>query len=137
MLFADDGVDTVVAAVPGLAVTDIPTGGRWVLPADPTITRWRFALAADQTLRVQSSGDGKAWTNHAPGGIAGFGGPLQFDGAPIQIYLPDNTRRDYRGAMQAVRTSGTTIASVNNVGFEDYLKASCPASRRRGSRPRR
>lgn len=126
LLNADEGVDTVVAAVAGLAVTDVPTGGHWVLPVDPAITRWRFAIAADGTLRVQSSGDGKTWANYAPGGIAGFGGPVQFDSAPIQIYLPDNTRRDYRGAMQGVRTSTTTMASVNNVSMEDYLKGVVP-----------
>lgn len=126
MLFADDGVDTVVAASAGLAVTDVPSGGHWVLPVGPAITRWRIAIAADATLRVQSSGDGKTWANYAPGGIAGFGGPVQFDGGPIQIYLPDNTRRDYRGAMQGVRTSTTTMASVNVASIEDYLKGVVP-----------
>ena len=126
LLNADEGVDLVVAAFAGLSVTDLATGNRYPLPVDPLITRWRFALAADSTMRVQSSGDGKTWANYAPGGISGFAGALQFDGGPIQIYLPDNTRRDYRGAMRAIRISPTTIASVNYVTLEDYLKGVVP-----------
>ena len=126
LLGADDGVDTVVAAVAGLAVTDVPTGGHWVLPVDAAITRWRIAMAADATLRVQSSPDGKTWANYSPGGTLGFGGPVQFDSAPIQLFLPDNTRRDYRGRMQGVRTSTTTMASVNVLNLEDYVKGVVP-----------
>ncbi|MDQ1710391.1 MAG: stage sporulation protein [Frankiaceae bacterium] len=125
LLSSDDGVDTQVAATAGLAVTDVPSGGHWVLPTSATITRWRFALAADGTLRVQSF-DGTTWTSYAPGGIAGFGGPLQFDGGPIQLYLPGNTRRDYRGTMRAARTSTTTLVSINVASVEDYLKGVVP-----------
>ncbi|MEO6712661.1 MAG: SpoIID/LytB domain-containing protein [Mycobacteriales bacterium] len=124
-LDVDDTIDTVVAAVAGLAVTDVPSGGHWVLPVSPSILRWRIAIAADSTLRVQSY-DGTTWTNYAPGGIAGFGGPVQFDSAPIQLFLADGRRRDYRGAMQAVRTSATTQATVNVASLEDYLKGVVP-----------
>jgi SpoIID/LytB domain protein len=126
LLEADEGSDAIVAAAAGLAVTDIPSGGHWVLPADGVITRWRIAIAADGTLRVQSSPNGATWTNYSPGGTAGFGGPLQFDSAPIQVSFPDGTRRDYRGALRGVRTSTTTMATVNFLSMEDYLRGVVP-----------
>ncbi len=122
----DEGSDTIVAAAAGLAVTDIPSGGHWVLPADAAITRWRIAIAGDGTLRVQSSPDGSSWTNYAPGGTAGFGGPIQFDSAALQLSFPDGKRRDYRGALRAVRTSTTTMATVNVLSMEDYLRGVVP-----------
>lgn len=131
LVTADEGADLLVSAANGLGMTDARSAGHWSLPVGPAY--WRF-LPVGGALVVQSS-DGATWTDYAPGGIASFAGPLQFDLpptppftalVPITVILPGGIARDYRGAVLAALTSATTLATVNVATLEDYLRGVVP-----------
>ncbi len=122
-LSADEGRDTVVRPATGLAVTDLKTGTRLVLPNGPL--RWR-AITDAAGLRLQSL-TGSTWTTVALGSTTTQVGPLSFGGpAVVRLDLPDGTSRDYRGAIRAVRLSSTALASVDVLSLEDYLLGVVP-----------
>ncbi|MCW2613765.1 MAG: hypothetical protein JWN08_759, partial [Frankiales bacterium] len=123
-LQADEGRDTTVYPAAGLRVTDVSTGTSQELPSGPT--RWRVVVDA-AGLHVQSL-TGSTWSPFALGGGTTHGGPVRFSGPTfVRVAFPNGSSRDYRGAVQAVRT-GTTAAlkSVVVLGLEDYLLGVVP-----------
>ena len=132
LLQGDDGVDTVVEAADGLTVTDLASGGQATLPVGPT--RWRITSATDG-LRL-SSLTGDTWSPYGFGGAGSFAGPLRFAGPPlVRLDYPGGSSRDYRGAVQAVRTGDTTLQSVDVLDLEDYLLGVVPRESSSSWRP--
>ena len=129
LLQADEGTDTQVYAASGLQVTDLATGTTTALPSGPT--RWR-ATTDSSGLRL-SSLTGSTWTPYAATGTAtestpaSYAGPLRFSGPTfVRLAFPDGSSRDYRGSVQAVRTSATRLQSLAVMGLEDYLLGVVP-----------
>jgi SpoIID/LytB domain protein len=118
----DDHTDLHVGPASGLAVRDLATGARSVLPSGPT--RWRVVVdGAGQHVQSYSSG----WSVWKTGTTSSWTGPLQFEGPPsIRLYFTDGSARDYRGALRAVRTGTATINVVNALDLEYYLYGVVP-----------
>ena len=123
LLQGDEGTDLQVSPAPGLVVTDVSTGIATPLPDGPV----RFRVLADSTGLHAQSFDGTAWSPVLIGGGSAHGGPLRFSGPALQqVHLPDGSRRDYRGVVQAVRTGTTTMATVVVLDLDDYLLGVVP-----------
>lgn len=123
LLQGDDGKDLQVEPAAGLKVTDVSTGTTQELPSGPT--RWRV-LADSTGLHVQSL-SGSTWTPYALGGGTTHGGPVRFSGPTfVRVHFPNATSRDYRGSVQAVKTSAAGMSSVVVLPLEDYLLGVVP-----------
>ncbi|MCU1596095.1 MAG: hypothetical protein JWO12_3487, partial [Frankiales bacterium] len=122
LISADSGGDTQVYPGNGLTVTDLATGSVATLPAGPT--RWRTTTdSAGLHLQSYSSG----WTPFTLNGKTTFAGPIQFGGAStVRLAFADGTSRDYRDSMRSVRTSATTVQSINVLSMESYLAGVVP-----------
>ncbi len=119
----DEGKDTQVQAVANLAVRDIATAARYVLPSGPT--KWRATVDA-AGLHLQHL-TGGAWVGWSTGGKATWAGPLQFEGvSTVRVYFANGSARDYRGVVRAVKTGETTLATVNSLSMEQYLQGVVP-----------
>ncbi len=123
-LAADEGKDTQVYAATGLRVT--AGTGSSSLPSGPT--RWRVVVDA-AGLHLESL-TGSTWSAPvAVGGTTSFSGPVSFSGPTgslVRLAYPDGTSRDYRGAVQAVQLTSSTLASVDVLSLEDYLLGVVP-----------
>ena len=123
LLQGDDDNDTTVYPADGLTVTDLASGGTATLPTGPT--SWRVTPAGDG-LHLASL-TGSTWTPYGYGGKTVFAGPLRFAGPTyVRLAYPDTSSRDYRGAVQAVRTGPTSLVSVDVLSLEDYLLGVVP-----------
>ncbi|HWG99090.1 MAG TPA: SpoIID/LytB domain-containing protein, partial [Pilimelia sp.] len=123
LLQGDDGKDLQVHPAAGLKVTDVATGKVQELPAGPS--RWRVTVDS-AGLHLQSL-TGSTWTPYALGGGTTHGGPLRFSGpAFVRVDFPNGTSRDYRGSVQAVKTSVSGLSSVVVLPLEDYLLGVVP-----------
>jgi SpoIID/LytB domain protein len=123
LLQADDGRDLQVHPAAGLSVTDVSSGTTQELPAGPA--RWRVVVDS-AGLHVQSL-TGSTWSPHALGGGTTHVGPIRFSGPTfVRVDFPNATSRDYRGAVQAVRTSTAGLSSVVVLPLEDYLLGVVP-----------
>ena len=123
LLQADTGGDTQVYPATGLTVTDLATGAKATLPSGPT--RWR-SVVDSAGLHVQDYANG-VWQAWALQGKTTLAGPVQFAGPTfVRLALADGTSRDYRGAVRSVKTSATTVASVNALPMESYLQGVVP-----------
>lgn len=123
VLQGDEGSDTHVYAAEGLVATDVASGTRLELPAGPT--RWRVVVDASG-LHLQSL-TGTTWTAVAIGGATTHTGPVRFSGPTfVRVAYPNGSSRDYRGAVQAVKTGAVTLASVVVLSLEDYLLGVVP-----------
>ena len=132
LLSSDEGKDLQVQPAAGLKVTDVSTGTTQQLPTGPS--RWRVVVDS-AGLHVQSL-SGSAWSPYALGGGTTHGGPLRFSGPTfLRVHYPNGTSRDYRGAVQAVKTSATAMASVVVLALEDYLLGVVPREASSGWRP--
>jgi SpoIID/LytB domain protein len=138
LLQADEGRDTQVYAAAGLRVTDVTTGETAVLPDGPS--RWR-ATVDSSGLRL-SSLTGSTWTPAAitpsdpPTTPPAYAGPLRFSGPSfVRVAFPDGTSRDYRGAIQAVKTSSTALQTIDVLGLEEYLLGVVPRESSSGWKP--
>jgi SpoIID/LytB domain protein len=127
-----------------LKVTDVATGRSETLPAGPA--RWR-ATVDSAGLRV-SSLTGSTWTPYAigsssaspspspsgspspspsPSPAPAYAGPIRFSGPEVvRVAFPDATSRDYRGAVQAVKTSSTALQTIDVLSMESYLLGVVP-----------
>jgi SpoIID/LytB domain protein len=131
-LMGDEGTDLQVHAASGLKVTDTSTGTTQELPAGPT--RWRVTVDS-AGLHVQSL-TGSTWTPYALGGGTTSAGPVRFSGPTfVRVAFPDGTSRDYRGAVQAVKTAATALASIVVLPLEDYLLGVVPREASSGWKP--
>jgi SpoIID/LytB domain protein len=121
-LMADTGADTIVRPATGLTATDLATGASVTLPAGAT--RWRSVSDATG-LHVQELVSG-TWRSIAIGGRAAMTGPIQFAGPTvIRVDFPDHST-DYRGSIRSVRLSATSVATLDVLPMESYLRGVVP-----------
>ena len=123
LLTSGSGADTQVFPVSGLVLTDLATGVAATLPRGPD--RWR-SVVDSAGLHVQQFSNG-TWQGWALGGKTVHAGPLQF-AAPtfVRVAYPGGTSRDYRGVVRSVKLSATSLASVNALPMESYLRGVVP-----------
>ena len=126
VLLSDEGVDTAVGAQAGLAVRDVASSLLYALPAGPA--RWR--AVHDAAGMHLEHGNGTTWTRWtAPDGRATWAGPLRFGAgatAVLTLYI-GQAPSAYRGTLTAVPTGTTTVATVNTVALDLYLRSVVPA----------
>lgn len=124
LLSVNDGIDLRVDPATGLTATDAASGARAVLPGGPQ--RWRVVVDPNG-LHVQSFGSGH-WSPFALSGRRTLLGPVRFSSSQptLRLTLPDNTQRDYRGTLAAVRTGTGSMATVLTLSMEDYLLGVVP-----------
>lgn len=119
----DDHYDLVVKAASGLAVRDLATNVRYVLPSGPA--KWRI-VADSAGMHVQSYVS--SWSgNWQLDGKTSMTGPLQFEGpAQERLYFANGSARDYRGVLRATRAGTASINVVNVLDLESYLLGVVP-----------
>jgi SpoIID/LytB domain protein len=123
LLQAATGAATQVYPASGLTVTDLATGANAILPSG--VDRWR-SVTDSAGLHVQSLSGG-TWHAFTLGGATVHTGPLDFSGSTyVRVLLPDNSSRDYRGTIRSVRTSGSSVQSLNVLPMESYLRGVVP-----------
>ena len=117
LIAEDDHSDLVVRYVSGLAVRDLASGARYVLPSGST--HWRIVQTSGGQRLDRYAGGWFTWTT---GGKSFWTGPLQFEGvSPIRVYFADGSAREYRGVLRAMRAGTSTINVVNVLDLEQYL----------------
>jgi SpoIID/LytB domain protein len=118
----DDHSDLRVGAAANLAVKDVASGARYVLPT--AYGAWRIVVdGGGQHVQYYSSG----WHGWAVGTKTAWTGPLQFEGASvIRLFFSSGAARDYHGALRAVRTGTTTLDVVDVLDLEHYLYGVVP-----------
>jgi peptidoglycan hydrolase-like amidase len=95
-----------------------------------------LAQATSGPFRVLTSGttqrllrwDGANWVNFSIGGSGTYAGPLAFwtsDGATA--FNTDGSSRNYRGAINVVRTGSGVSTAVSHVNMQEYLSGVVPA----------
>ena len=123
---SDDGLDTAVRAQAGLAVRDVTSSLLYPLPAGPA--RWR--ALHDATGMHLEHGDGTTWPRWtAPDGRSTWAGPLRFGAgttAVLTLYI-GSAPTAYRGALTALPTGTNTVATVNTLAMDLYLRSVVPA----------
>ena len=123
---SDDGTDTALRTQAGLAVRDVATGPLYPLPAGPA--RWRAVRDAAGTHL--EPGNGTTWARWtAPDGRGTWAGALRFGAgatAVLTLYI-GQAAAAYRGSLTAVPTAATTVATVNTVALDLYLRSVVPA----------
>jgi len=134
LISGDEGVDTAVGARPGLAFRDLASGLLYPLPAGPL--RWR-GVHDGLTMHVDSY-DGATWSPWtAPDGRSTWAGPLRFGAGATEtltLYI-GQTPTVYRGTLTAVPTGTTTVATVNTLAMDLYLRSVVPAESPASWRP--
>lgn len=123
LLSADTGNSTEVYPGTGLVVTDLATGAHATLPGGRE--RWRSLVDA-AGLHVQQRVNG-VWQTYALAGKTVVAGPVRFGGAAaVRVAYADGTSRDYRGSIRSVKLSAASVATVNDVPMESYLRGVVP-----------
>ena len=127
VLISTAQTETTVRAQAGLAVRDVASNLLYTLPADLG-PRWR--AVHDATGLRLSYGDGTTWTPWtAPDGRDSWAGPLRFGAGAAAVLTLYNGQvaTAYRGSLSAVPTATTTVATVNTVTMDLYLRSVVPA----------
>jgi SpoIID/LytB domain protein len=123
LLSGDTGNSTDVYPGTGLVVTDLATGAHATLPSGRE--RWR-SLVDSAGLHVQQRLNG-VWQAYALAGKTVVVGPVRFGGPPaVRVAYADGTSRDYRGSIRSVELSPATVATVNDLPMESYLRGVVP-----------
>ena len=91
--------------------------------------RWRVVSTGAGKLKLQGRSGG-VWRDQVLyGTTVATAGPLQLsetDGV-LRRWYPGEKARDYRGTLRGVVTGTTTMAAVNHLPMESYLRAVVPA----------
>ena len=125
LLSSDSDSTTEVYPAAGLVATDLASGVKATLPTG--YNRWRVVVDS-AGLHLQSASDSTTgWTTQPMNGTTTFAGPLRFSGPTfVRLALAGGTSRDYRGALQAVKTSASTLSTIDVLSMEDYLLGVVP-----------
>ncbi|MEP6762007.1 MAG: SpoIID/LytB domain-containing protein [Sporichthyaceae bacterium] len=117
-----------IRAQQGLRVRSTPTAGWWT-PRLDNVTA--FAVVRDSVnpttkleVRVRRNG---VWQQWGPKNTAG---PIEFKdtgGSALTLQYSNGTERAYRNTLRAVRTAADTLARVNSLPMELYLRGVVPA----------
>ena len=118
-----DGV-TQVAHRAGLRVGTTAGGTTYALPSGRT--QWRVrATSGSASSCVLQGYDGSSWSTWWPSGMS-RSCPVTFSSPSeqtVDLVLPDGSRRIYRGAVTATHRGSTSLASVNHLPLEHYLRS--------------
>ncbi|GAA4886244.1 cell wall-binding repeat-containing protein [Serinicoccus chungangensis] len=118
-----DGV-TQVAHRSGLRVGATAGGTTYALPSGRS--QWRVrATSGSASSCVLQGYDGSSWSTWWPSGMSRrcpvtFSSPSE---QTVDLVLPDGSRRIYRGAVTATYRGSTSLASVNHLPLEHYLRS--------------
>lgn len=117
-----DGV-LAVSARAGLSVTI--QGATSALPTGRTQWRVRATGTTASTCLVEGY-DGKAWTAYR---TTATPCPVSFSSSEgtVDVLLPSGERRVLRGAVAAVHTGSTKLATVNTLPTQSYLRGVVPS----------
>ncbi len=126
-LSGDDERDLRVAPAVDLTVTDAATGTTAALPVTAGVDMWRVSQTVDaQHLEQRLNG---VWTSYPLNGHVDVAGPVQFSRPStgwVTVAFPGDVPHRYRGVVRAVRTSPSTMDTVNVLSMDDYLKGVVP-----------
>lgn len=118
----NDGV-TRVGARPGLTMT---TGGKTeALPS--AALQWRVSASGTSASGCAvESYDGNSWTAYRAGATPC---PVVFSGAEgsVDLFLPSGERTVYRGSIEATHVGTTSLATVNSLTMQSYLRGVVPS----------
>jgi stage II sporulation protein D len=118
-------------AVPqtGLQYRRIAAGSAWVtLPTTVggnTVQLWGTAPTSDGTglqLRVRTSA---GWLSYGDPDTTGYG--FRRGGTTVRLRYVDGSETDYRGMIEVRRTGPSTVARLNVVDMDTYLRGVVPA----------
>lgn len=117
----NDGV-TRVDARPGLRVSAGPSGTAYTLPTSRDQWRVRATSSSASSCVLEGRQNG-TWTAWWPSGMpkqcpVTFSNPSE---NTVDLWLPGDTRRVYRGTMTATHTGSTALVSVNRLPMQQYL----------------
>ncbi|WP_298889872.1 cell wall-binding repeat-containing protein [uncultured Serinicoccus sp.] len=121
----DDDGGTRVAHRSGLRVGNAATSTTtYALPSGRAQWRVLATGATASTCVLQGRVDG-VWSTTWPSGLS-RSCPLTFssptDGS-VDLFLPDGSRRVYRGVLTAVHTGSSDLTTVNRVPMQSYLRS--------------
>ena len=126
LISADTSADVVVAAVPGLRLTDIGAAKTYTLPSPRGVKRWRITVGAGNKSVVDYLTG--SWHRWKPGGRATLVGDGQFGApGPMTLFTPAGTRT-YRGALRSASPvkGGRARDTVNVLSMDDYVRGVIP-----------
>jgi len=126
LISADTSSDVVVAAMPGLRLTDIGAGKTYTLPSPRGVKRWRVAVGMGNKSVVDYLTG--SWHRWRPGGRAALVGDGQFGApGPMTLFTPSGARA-YRGALRSASPvkGGRARDTVNVLSMDDYVRGVIP-----------
>jgi SpoIID/LytB domain protein len=126
LISADTTSDVVVAAVPGLRLTDIGAAKTYTLPTPKSVKRWRITVGAGSRSVVDYLTG--SWHRWKPGGRAALVGDGQFGApTPMTLFTPAGAR-SYRGSLRSASPvkGGKARDTVNVLSMDDYVRGVIP-----------
>ncbi|MGB6021232.1 MAG: cell wall-binding repeat-containing protein [Ornithinimicrobium sp.] len=120
----DSDGTTRLAHRPGLEVSPQVGGTRYALPSGPDQWRVRSTGSQDSSCVLEGRVDG-AWSATWPTGMP-RSCPVTFSSSRedvVDLYLPNGELRVYRGAITAKHQSAGSVASINVLPMETYLRS--------------
>ena len=126
LISADTTSDVVVAAVPGLRLTDIGAAKTYTLPTPKGVKRWRITVGAGNRSVVDYLTG--SWHRWEPGGRAALVGDGQFGApTPMTLFTPAGAR-SYRGSLRSASPvrGGKARDTVNVLSMDDYVRGVIP-----------
>ena len=122
----NDGV-TRVDHRSGLQVSHGTSGTNYTLPSRE---QWRVrATSSSASSCVLEGRNGGVWTAYHPSGMP-TGCPVTFSSpseGTVDLYLPSGERRVYRGSLTATHHGSSTLATVNRLPMQHYLRSVVPS----------
>jgi SpoIID/LytB domain protein len=126
LISADTTSDVVVAAVPGLRLTDIGAAKTYTLPTPKGVKRWRITVGAGNRSVVDYLTG--SWHRWKPDGRAALVGDGQFGApTPMTLFTPAGAR-SYRGSLRSASPvrGGKARDTVNVLSMDDYVRGVIP-----------
>lgn len=122
----NDGV-TRVDHRAGLQVSHGTSGTNYALPSRE---QWRVrATSGNASSCVLEGRSGGNWSSYQPPGMP-TGCPVTFSSpseGTVDLYLPSGERRVYRGSLTATHHGSSTLATVNRLPMQHYLRSVVPS----------
>jgi len=120
----NDGV-TRVDHRPGLVVSRTPGAAAYQLPSGFTQWRVRATNATAEGCVLEGRDANAVWRTAWPAGMpqscpVSFRSPTE---GTVDLYLPNGQRRVYRGAITATFRGTTSLATVNHLPMQHYLRS--------------
>lgn len=107
----------------GLAISHGTGGTAYSLPSRE---QWRVrATSSSASSCVLEGYNGSSWVAYQPSGMPG-GCPMTFSSpteGTVDLYLPNGSRRIYRGQLTATHHGSSNLATVNRLPMQHYLRS--------------